>query len=85
MGTYVGESVAKEWHDNGLKVAFSEPSRETKGSWWEVYLYQDRLIACVMYDSSYVSCGEEISKAEIEAYATEFTELGEVFIKARES
>jgi hypothetical protein len=67
MGSYVGEETASNAKDNGLLLGCTEPSRETKGSWWEVFLVKNEIIACVMFDGG-VSCGERITKDELHLY-----------------
>lgn len=68
MSQYVNEKIAQAAADNGVKIGETEPSRETKGSWWEVFkLENGDIIACVMGDWG-VSCGEKITPTELKYY-----------------
>ncbi len=68
MSQYVDEKIAQAAHDYGIKIGETEPSRETKGSWWEVFLVEGGdIIACVMTDWG-VSCGEKILPDEVKLY-----------------
>jgi hypothetical protein len=67
MGKYVNDVAARTAHDRGIKIGETEPSRETKYSWWEVYKWSDYIIACVMTENG-VTCGEEILMDELHLY-----------------
>jgi len=68
MGKYVDEQVAKAARSTGMLIGKTEPSRETKGSWWEVYANNGELIACVMVGPDWVSCGESLPSTELHMY-----------------
>ena len=67
MSEYVNETAAREAHKNGTKIGETEPTRETKGTWWEVFKSGEDIIACVMSEDGVV-CGERITPAELDMY-----------------
>ena len=67
MSEYVDEIVAQKAYDEGIKIGETEPCRESKGSWWEVYKTSKGIIACVL-TSWGVSCGEKITEDELHMY-----------------
>lgn len=68
MAKHIDQNEARKAALKGLQVGQTEPSRETKGTWWEVYLFDGRLIACVLDPSLGVVCGEEITETDIDLY-----------------
>jgi len=78
MAHYIDEVLAKKVYNSGRKIGETEPSRETKGSWWEVfYIPTDGLYACVM-TSWGVECGEKISKDELPMYCDDVEKAREL-------
>jgi hypothetical protein len=55
MSEYVSESVAKDFVENGKLIGRTEPTRESKYTWWEVYEKADEIVACVFSD---MGCSE---------------------------
>ncbi len=68
MSKYVNEKVALEAFNEGELIGQSERTIDNEDIWWEVYQYEDKLIACMLSDESGVMCGEEITKAELSDY-----------------
>lgn len=75
MSKLTGESLAYKAADKGVKLGETKPSRETKGSWYEVYYYEEKIIAVIFFDlqNCYIADGEFIEKEELAQY-TEDTE-----------
>jgi len=67
MSTYVTEEIANNAADKGKLIGKTEPTVETKFSWWEVYEYEGKHIACVCTGDG-VSCGEQIEPEEFHLY-----------------
>lgn len=70
MSNLTGEKLAYQAADHGVKLGETKPSRETKGLWYEVYLYQDKIIAVIFYDTQncYIADGELITKEQFSQY-----------------
>lgn len=70
MSNLTGEQLACKAADNGIKLGETKPSRETKGSWYEVYYYQNQIIAVIFYDTQncYIADGEFITKEQLDQY-----------------
>ena len=83
MGNFVNELVAIEASENGILLGKTDPSRETKYSWWEVFFYQNKVIACVCFEGG-VSCGEEITEEELTLYVDDEKIAKENLAKAKE-
>ena len=69
MSKFVSEQDASEAVKNGEKVGGTTPSPSTNGLWWEVYSYQGRLIAVCCDGKCGITCGQEISEAELPFYS----------------
>lgn len=82
MSEYVSEDVAQRAAENGAEVGRTEPSRETKGSWWQVYAIDGELIACV-FTGWGASCGERITADELPLYTDDPHAALEKFNTAR--
>lgn len=70
MGSYVDEKTAREAHAGGIRLGATVPARDTKYSWWEVVLYKEQIIACVLCDGV-VSCGEVIDSKQLGSYVAD--------------
>lgn len=70
---FVGESLATEACNNGILLGSLPPSRESKGSWSELFYYKEKLIS-VMYEDT-VNCwildGYLIDESEISLHVTD--------------
>lgn len=68
MSTYIGDDEFLDVvYNDGVKIGETEPTRDTKFLYYEVYLYNGSLYACVM-DSGSIVCGEQISIDELSLY-----------------
>ena len=67
MAKYVDEKIANNAAEKGTLIGTTEPCADSKGSWWEVYLIGEEIIACVVTDIG-VSCGKLISESELDSY-----------------
>lgn len=65
---FVNEIIAREFAKNGKLIGKTIPSQETKGGWWEVYSYNDRIVAACVDQMYGVSCGEEITLDQLHLY-----------------
>ena len=65
------DELKNEAIKNGVLIGKSSPSRETQFYWWQVYLYNDRIFACVFPNTDTV---EEISPDEVSAYVDDVEE-----------
>ena len=69
MSKFVGQKEARAAAESGLLIGQTEPTRETKWSWWKVYVTPSGdIIACVMADAVGVVCGEKLDKSEVGRY-----------------
>jgi hypothetical protein len=70
MSNLVGENYASDAADNGVKLGEVPMSKETKGSWSELYYYEEKLISVIFYDpqSCYIADGEHIKEEDISLY-----------------
>lgn len=69
MSKFVGQEASERASAAGRLIGRTEPTRETKGSWWEVYVMPDgSIIACVMDGTVGVVCGEQIERSEVGRY-----------------
>lgn len=64
---HVNKTVACHFHDDGEFIGKTNPCRESKWTWWEVFKIENVIVACVM-TSQGVQCGEEISENELRFY-----------------
>lgn len=84
MGKYVNEQIAKAARSTGTLIGKTEPCRETKGSWWEVYVNKGELTACVMAGPDWVSCGESLPSTELHLYVDD-VEAAQAALEAAEA
>lgn len=68
MTKYIDEKTARQAALTGTMIGKTNPCRETKGMWWQVYWDGKQLTACVLDDSWGISCGEQISEIELDLY-----------------
>lgn len=81
MGYWV-DSTAASKATEGKLLGRTEPCRETKYSWWQVY-YKDGIItACVFFDGV-VTCGEEIEEKELSMYVDDDAEALKLLADAK--
>lgn len=63
--TITNEAIINDFEDNGTLIGTTEPSRETKYSYWEAYAKDGKIIAVVCANGWSVGCGEEIAVDEL--------------------
>lgn len=70
MSKLSGEKFAYDAADKGVKLGETKPSKETKGSWYEVYHYQKQIVAVIFYDiqNCYIADGEFITENDLYKY-----------------
>lgn len=68
MSNYVNEEVANKASDHGTLLGTTKPCRESKGMWWEVYAYENEVIACVCDVLAGVTCGERVTDNTLHLY-----------------
>lgn len=69
MSKSVEDSVGYAASDNGKLIGQTEPSRETKFSWWMVYLHEGKIYACCYEGQDGNFCfAEEITEDEVHLY-----------------
>lgn len=64
---FIDDAVAYDAIDNGELVGKQEPTRESKGMWYEVYRLNGKVYAIGMSESG-MSFGEEITEEQISQY-----------------
>jgi hypothetical protein len=66
----ISENEASNIANKGTLIGESSPSRETKGSFWQVYLYEGELYAIGIGDVNdcWVFGGEKITREQIDQY-----------------
>ena len=66
----IGENKAYEAAENGIKIGEVPMSKETKGSWSELYYFDKKLISVIFYDpqSFYISGGEIVNESNMHLY-----------------
>ena len=74
MVTYINEKIAAEAAEHGTLIGKTEPCRETKGMWWEVYSYRNELIACGCDSVAGICFGERLTLNELERYCDDLLE-----------
>ena len=81
----VGENKAYEAAENGIKIGEVPMSRETKGSWSELYYYNNQIISVIFYDpqSGYISDGELVQEDNLSLYTNDIEETKELLQKAK--
>lgn len=81
----VGENKAYEAAENGIKIGEVPMSRETKGSWSELYYYKNQIISVIFYDpqSCYISDGELVQEDNLSLYTNDIEETKELLQKAK--
>lgn len=67
MSIYVDEKEATAAYNEGVKIGETQPSEETEGYWWEVFMTPNGPIACAMTECG-VSYGERITEDEFHLY-----------------
>lgn len=83
MTKLVPDSVMHAAIDNDILLGSTQPSRETKGAHYEVYLASDnKIIACVCTDDWSV-CGEEIEAKDISMYVDDTAKAVKLLEKHR--
>jgi len=65
---FIDDLLAYDAIDNGEFVGKQEPSRESKGGWYEVYRLNGKVYAIGFDRDSNMSFGEEITEAQIPLY-----------------
>lgn len=68
MAKYVDEATARAHAEKGTLIGKTEPCRDSKYMWWEVYEYNGIKIACCCEDSYGIVCGDQIEEHELEMY-----------------
>lgn len=70
MSKLVGENRAYLAAAQGVKLGETRPSKETKGSWFEVYFHKNEIIAVIFFDTQncYIADGEIIDESELKMY-----------------
>lgn len=69
MAKFIDDSVMNKALDSGKLIGKSEPTRDTKFSWYGVYLFEGCLIAIVFQaPDDWAICAEEITKDELPLY-----------------
>lgn len=71
MARYCGEDEATFAAINGIKIGETQPCKESKGSWWEVF-YVDGNITATVNTNLGISCGEIINEDELCLYVDDF-------------
>jgi hypothetical protein len=61
-------SKAEQAQSHGKFIGKTTPCRETKYTWFEVYEYENELIACACCENNGVFAGEKIGKDELQYY-----------------
>jgi hypothetical protein len=63
----VTEHYASKASDNGILLGGLQPSRESKGAWSEVYLYENKLVEVIYSDpvDAWVVAGNIIEKKDL--------------------
>ena len=82
MSLYMNDTNAREFARTGTEIGRTEPSRETKWSWWQVYSKDDRIVACVVDEDNGIICGEEITRQELPSYVDDIEEALELLAEA---
>ena len=85
MAKSVEYDVAIAARKNGVKLGETQPCRETKYSWWEVFYYNGEIIACVMDDENGVVCAEYTKESEIVNYLGDDEAALKILASARQS
>jgi hypothetical protein len=65
---FIDDSAAYDALDNGEFVGRQEPTRESKGGWYEVYRLNGKVYAIAIDRDSNMIFGEEITEDEISQY-----------------
>lgn len=83
MNEYVNNSVASDASKNGALIGKTRPDRETKGSWWEVFVKPDGVIvACVMSNAG-IGGGVIVSENDVHMYVDDEKAAKTALDKAR--
>lgn len=82
MSNYANQELTREASEKGVLIGKTEPCRETKFSWWEVFFYNEKIIACVCWETG-ISGGEEITEDELNLFVDEPIAAKEKIKKAR--
>lgn len=83
--SHVNEQDARKAAERGTLIGKTEPGRDTKGTWWQVYLHDGELIACVFDEMWGASCGERIDESELGSYCDDVDAARTALTKARPS
>ncbi len=81
----VGEKKAYEAAENGIKLGEVPMSKETKGSWSELYYYNNELISVIFYDpqSCYISDGELVTEETMHLYTDDIESTQSLLLNAK--
>ena len=82
MGKHISEDIAIDAYENGIKIGKIDPSRETKGLWWEVFKTNDGIIACIVNEDGVIS-GEKITEDELLLYVDDLKTAKELLLTER--
>jgi hypothetical protein len=64
---YVPSEITREAVRSGVRLGRTQPSEETKGSWWDVRFYDGKIIACSMWAGG-PSAGKDIDERDLHRY-----------------
>ncbi len=63
----ISETFASKVSDNGILIGTVEPSRESKGSWSQLFFYNNKIYNIVLSDpvDAWIVLGEEVDEEDI--------------------
>lgn len=78
------DSIGYAAADNGTFLGKTEPSRQTKFSWWEVFYHNGKIIACVYAGmNGDFCCCEEVKESELGSYVDDVDVARQTLEKVR--
>lgn len=74
MSKEISENKASKVADKGILIGTLKPTRESKGTWSELYYYEGELISVVYSDpnDAWIVLGEKVEESEIEKYVDNY-------------
>ena len=66
----ITEKFSVEINSKGILIGTVEPNRESKGSWSQLFFYNDKLYSVIYSDpvDAWVVCAEEVLRDDISQY-----------------
>lgn len=81
---YIGQNKAEDACENGIKIGEVPISRESKGSWSELYYFNGQIISVLFFDPSNCEIFEGILVTDENELSKHTNDIDETLLKLKE-